>query len=298
MKSMTGFAFIEQVADFFSISIEIKSYNARFLDVSVILPQCAVRCEMQIRELVCASVARGKVEVSIRLTEKSADFSVTADVDVAKKYMTAMHAILDALKVNTLSEENSVSIPFELIIAQEGVLKKEHMQARCSTENFFEIVTPLLQKVLTEFNESRLKEGIHLRQDIVRMIERIENDVRSINEFSETMEMQFKRTLQKRFTELIGSSYDEQRILQEVAVLLVKYTINEELIRLASHLSSLKNEIENNEAPGKKIDFICQEINREINTIGSKNQMIEIAQLVIDAKDALENIREQARNIE
>ena len=112
------------------------------------------------------------------------------------------------------------------------------------------------------------------------------------------MEQTFKDNLRSRFIDLLGDKVDEQRILQETAALLVKYTINEEIVRLNAHLSSLKNEINNNPAPGRKIDFICQEINREINTIGSKNQNLEVGQIVIEAKDALENIREQSRNIE
>ncbi|MBO6100917.1 MAG: DUF1732 domain-containing protein, partial [Spirochaetaceae bacterium] len=102
----------------------------------------------------------------------------------------------------------------------------------------------------------------------------------------------------KRFEEVLGDNVDEQRAMQETAALLVKYTINEEIVRLKSHISALKKEIEDNPAPGRKLDFICQEMNREINTIGSKNQISEVGAAVITAKDALENIREQIRNIE
>jgi uncharacterized protein (TIGR00255 family) len=112
------------------------------------------------------------------------------------------------------------------------------------------------------------------------------------------MERIFKDNIRNRFTELLGNNIDEQRVMQETAALLVKYTINEEIVRLRAHLVSLKKELAENPAPGRKADFICQEINREVNTIGSKNQIFEVGQAVIDAKDALENIREQMRNIE
>jgi uncharacterized protein (TIGR00255 family) len=112
------------------------------------------------------------------------------------------------------------------------------------------------------------------------------------------MDALFKETIAKRFAELLGDAADEQRILTETAAMVVKYTINEEIIRLESHLKALKQEMASEDAPGRKIDFICQEINREINTIGSKNQFVEVGQMVIAAKNALENIREQARNIE
>ena len=104
--------------------------------------------------------------------------------------------------------------------------------------------------------------------------------------------------LKKKFSDLMEHEADQQRVMQETAVLLVKYTINEEIIRAKVHIAALEKEITENETPGRRIDFLCQEINREINTIGSKNQLTEIGQAVISAKDALENIREQAHNIE
>lgn len=112
------------------------------------------------------------------------------------------------------------------------------------------------------------------------------------------MENLFKETIIQKFKELLLEKYDENRVMQEVASLLVKYTINEEIVRLSSHLSAMKNEILMNAQPGKKLDFLCQEINREINTIGSKNQFPEVSEVVITAKDSIENIREQAKNVE
>ena len=112
------------------------------------------------------------------------------------------------------------------------------------------------------------------------------------------MEAMFKENVRTRFAEMLDNQIDEARVLQETASLMVKYTINEELVRLRAHLKSLRKELAENPSPGRKTDFICQEINREVNTIGSKNQMLEIGQSVIEAKDALENVREQLRNIE
>ena len=112
------------------------------------------------------------------------------------------------------------------------------------------------------------------------------------------MEEKFKETITAKFTELLADRVDENRIMTEVAAMLVKYTINEEIIRLQSHLGALRKEFATSATPGKRIDFICQEANREINTIGSKNQFTEIGQMVINAKDALENIREQSKNVE
>ena len=111
------------------------------------------------------------------------------------------------------------------------------------------------------------------------------------------METIFKEQITQKFKEIVADNVDENRILTETASLVVKYTINEEIVRLQSHIKAMQSELEN-PAPGKKIDFICQEMNREINTIGSKNQFSEVGAMVICAKDALENIREQSKNIE
>ena len=112
------------------------------------------------------------------------------------------------------------------------------------------------------------------------------------------MEQKFKESVTQRFNELLNGRVDQNRILEETASLVVKYTINEEIIRLKSHLSALRKELETNPVPGKRLDFICQEANREINTIGSKNQLTEVGAMVVNAKDALENIREQGKNVE
>ena len=130
------------------------------------------------------------------------------------------------------------------------------------------------------------------------MIVILSHSIEEIEKHAARMESIFSATLKRKFTELMEREPDQQRIMQEVAVLLVKYTINEEIIRAKTHIAALQKEIVENQTPGRKIDFLCQEINREINTIGSKNQLAEIGQAVISAKDALENIREQAHNIE
>ena len=112
------------------------------------------------------------------------------------------------------------------------------------------------------------------------------------------MEDIFKEQITAKFKELLEDKIDENRIMAETAAMMIKYTINEEIVRLHSHISAMKSELENNPTPGKKIDFICQEMNREINTIGSKNQFSEVGAMVITAKDSLENIREQSKNVE
>jgi len=288
MKSMTGYAFRETAADDMTVSVEIKSYNSRFLDLSVNQPFWLGRLENRVREFASSRVQRGKVEVTIRVKERNANLQVTADPGAARAYMGAIQEIADALGEGD-------SVPLSLIIAQEGVLKSERV---LDMEEYWKRMEPVLTVAFSEFNRCREAEGKALNVDLEVMIARIEKTADTVSAWIPEMERIFRDNIRTRFTELLGSNVDEQRVMQETAALLVKYTINEEIVRLRAHLASLKKELADNPAPGRKTDFICQEINREVNTIGSKNQILEVGQAVIEAKDALENIREQMRNIE
>lgn len=288
MKSMTGYAYREVSTGDITVSVEIKSYNSRFLDLSVNQPYWLSRLENRVRDYISSRVQRGKVELSLRVKERVSNLQVIADPDAARAYMGAILEISEALG-------HSGDIPLSLITGQEGVLRSERV---LDIESYWKLIEPVLEAAYGDFDASRVVEGKALAKDITAMIGRIEKSASVISGWIPEMERIFKDNIRSRFQEIAGDRLDEQRILQETAALLVKYTINEEIIRLRAHLASLKKEFEENPAPGRKSDFICQEINREVNTIGSKNQILEVGQAVIDAKDALENIREQMRNIE
>jgi uncharacterized protein (TIGR00255 family) len=213
---------------------------------------------------------------------------VFADPDAARAYVGAIGEIADAIG-------HSGEIPLSLIIGQEGVLRSERV---LDIETYWQKIEPVLNGAYADYNETRESEGKALAKDIDVMIGRIEKSADVVSQWIPEMERIFRETIRNRFIEIVGDRVDEQRVMQETAALLVKYTINEEIVRLRAHLSSLRKEIADNPAPGRKTDFICQEINREVNTIGSKNQILEVGKAVIEAKDALENIREQMRNIE
>ena len=140
------------------------------------------------------------------------------------------------------------------------------------------------------------REGENLKADLKQKLAKLEECAVFFEQWQPKMEEIFKQQILSRFNELLGEQVDQNRIMTEVAAMLVKYTINEEIVRLKSHISAMKKEMEQ-PFPGKKLDFICQEMNREINTIGSKNQFAEVGAMVIEAKDSLENIREQSKNI-
>jgi uncharacterized protein (TIGR00255 family) len=295
---MTGYAYKEisgetsanprEGAEERVLSIEIKSYNSRFLDLSVYMPGFLGRIESRVRDAAKDRIQRGKVDINIRIRENSSSMTVSPDINAAKNYHDAIEQIARHLG-------HKDAVPLSLIVAQEGVLRSER---ESDPETYWQWIEPVLTQALTEFDDDRKREGENLTQDILAMTARIEKSLETITSWMPEMEKLFKDNITARFKELLGDAVDEQRVMQETAAMLMKYTINEEAVRLGSHLSALRQEIEHNPAPGKKIDFICQEINREINTIGSKNQILEVGKEVIDAKDALENIREQIRNIE
>ena len=289
MNSMTGYGFKEAIVDNTQISVEIRSVNSRFLDLNINLPPFLNQLEARIRKSVSDKIVRGKVDLSIRVHDMASTATVVADPKAAIMYYEAISSISKALG----KEEKD--IPLGLIINQEGVLNISHQY---DAELYWKKIEGIFNEVLNQFVEDRAREGENLRKDLLSKLDKLDECAAFFKEWQPKMELKFKENITERFNELLGEHADENRIMTETAAMLVKYTINEEIIRLQSHLAALRNEFNNNEAPGKKIDFICQEANREINTIGSKNQFTEVGAMVIKAKDSLENIREQSKNVE
>lgn len=288
MTSMTGYSYIEQNTENAVVSVEIKSVNSRFLDLTVNLPPFLNPLESFFRDLVTKKVVRGKVDVFIRVKETESDVEITADTKAAKAYYDAIKKISDSIGY-------SQEIPIGLIVSQPGVLNSSK---NYDAEKYKEMILPVFNSSLDVFVKDRFREGENLKKDLLEKLVKLEECASFFKEWQPKMEAMFKEQITKKFNELLGDNADENRIMTETAAMLVKYTINEEIVRLSSHLEAMKNEINDNPVPGKKLDFICQEINREINTIGSKNQFTEVGAMVITAKDAIENIREQSKNVE
>lgn len=289
MNSMTGYSYNEELGENYSVSVEIKSVNSRFLDLSINLPSFLGRLESKFKELITSKIQRGKIDVFIRIKENNAPVTISVDEKMAKSYFDAI------LKVANTIGQTEKEIPLSLIISQEGVLTS---QKEIDIDYYWNLILPIFEKAFEDYIADRKREGENLKNDLLFQLDKIQKASEIFSEWQPKMENAFKESILKKFNELLADKVDEQRVMTEVAALMVKYTINEEIVRLKSHINALTKEIEENPIPGKRIDFICQEMNREINTIGSKNQFIEIAQEVINAKDALENIREQSKNIE
>jgi uncharacterized protein (TIGR00255 family) len=285
---MTGYACEELRNDQLSLSVEIKGYNSRFRDLFVNLPPFLSSLEPWIREYISSRFRRGKIEVGIRLKERSADVSVSVNHHAAKVYQEKISALAEELSIN---EKPSLS----LLLGMEGVLEIEKNR---DDEKYRGLIEPLIEKAADKFEAERAREGKHTQDDILSHITALEESAALVASHSPALEASIKDNLRNRFAELLGDQIDESRILSETAVLLMKYTISEELSRLSSHLAEFRAETERNPSPGKKLDFLCQEINREITTIGSKTPILEVSRAVVNMKNALEDIREQLRNIE
>ena len=288
MISMTGYAWRERAGEDISLSVEIKGYNNRFLEIYVNSPPWLSSMEPKIREVLAAMCGRGKVEVTVRLREHNAPVNVSVNTAAARAYHEAICALTAALGIN---EKPGLST----LLGMEGVLEVEKNR---DDKRYWQAIEPVLREASEAFNTERIREGKHTADAVLDLIGRIEQSLETVAAHASALEAQIRENITSRFEELLGDKVDENRVLAETAVLLMKYTIAEEISRLASHLAEFKKEAAENPRPGKKLDFLCQEINREINTIGSKSALVEVSRAVLEMKESLENVREQLRNVE
>ncbi|MDR2398372.1 MAG: YicC family protein [Spirochaetaceae bacterium] len=305
MKSMTGYGYQEAHYPDLAVSVEIKSYNSRFLELLVNLPPAFSALESGIRRYLGERCRRGKVEISLRFRERSAPFSVSVNRAVLHAYQEALEEVAGVFQS---AEKPSLA----LLLSLEGVLEIER---KPDDTDHWTRLEPVLTQAFAQFDAARDREGQRTGEDIRSHLALLEASVARISVYVPALEGSIQENLRNRFTTLLKSSgflFPERegatpsvdgtvwdhRILAETAVLLMKYTISEELSRLGAHLTEFRAELAGNPSPGKKLDFLCQEINREVNTIGSKALVLEVSRAVVTMKEALENIREQLRNIE
>jgi len=289
MKSMTGYGHKEKESQDFSLSIDIKSYNNRFLEIFDNLNDSLKEYEMEINNRIKAICSRGHIEVNVKLKTLRSNQSIKVDEIALKQYKETLDLINKTL-------ETKINVSYSDLCQIDGLISfEENGNSTFTKELFFET----FDEALAIFDKSRKKEGQNTKKDLEAKLFEFSKGLDFIKSMSSKLEDKLKKMLLERFDELLkDNGYDEGRFLQEVATLLMKYTINEEVVRLESHLKEFKRLLKQDGNVGKKFDFICQEINREINTIGSKSNLVEISQTVVTMKDCLENIREQSKNLE
>ncbi len=288
MKSMTGYGWIDFQDQSRQITIELKSYNNRYLDININVPHFLSPLEPELRSYLKEKIARGRVELYIRVKELEEDLEVILDTGVITEYKKALQKISDAAGL----EEKPRLAHFLHLEGIMKVVKKRDM------DEYRSMIFKNIEEVWTQYDEIRTTEGDSTWEDIMSNIDILWKAKKIIKNRENSLEDLIKNNIRERFQQLIDDKIDENRVLAETAILLMKYGIGEELARLSNHLEQFCNTLHRKYPVAKKLDFLCQEMNREINTIGSKSNLLEISQAVIEAKDAVEKIREQLRNVE
>lgn len=292
MNSMTGYGYAEYGCENFILTLEIKSYNNRFLEVSFNAPQALSSFEIEVTDRVKEVCARGHVDVMFKIKTLKQMSVVNVDEDAAALYAQAASRVAQICKAEGLDAGFSLSN----VLDKAGVLNEIRQE---NANTYKDAVDSCLSSALSALAATRSREGDATHADLVKMVEGIEKSLNIVISHVGELEYHLKNGLKKRIEEMLGDKdYDENRVLTEVAVMLMRYTVNEEIIRLGAHIKEFRRLLDLEEPVGKRMDFLCQEMNREINTIGSKSQMISVSLAVVDMKDCLENIREQVRNVE
>ncbi len=293
VKSMTGYGRARETRNGRDITVEVRSVNNRYLDCTVKMPRSFIFAEDAIKALVQKYASRGKVDVFITVESQGADETVVAvNEPLAKHYIDALSR-LRQLGGDVLGGEISVSelarLP-DVLTVTKGEADLETISAD---------LCAVLGQALAAYTAMRETEGRKLAEDIQRRLDTIGAITRLIEERSPQTVAEYRQKLMARMQEVLQSaSIDESRILTEAAIFADKVAVDEETVRLRSHLSQLREMLQSGVPVGRKLDFLIQEINREANTIGSKCSDLQIARDVVDLKAEIEKIREQVQNIE
>ena len=288
MKSMTGFAYREHRDERHKITITLKSYNNRFLDILIYLPSFLNPLEQKIREFLSQRISRGRVELYLKASELNQVAEIGIDPVYVDTYVQALRRLADAAGIRE-------RIRLSHLMRIEGMLQAEQS---LDLDAYWSDLQTLLASVFQEFDALRQAEGEATGKDILELLEKIEADIAKIEAVAPQLAEKIKADLRSRFKDLLSNGIDENRILTETAALLMKSDIHEELVRSRSHLQSFRRILGESGPMGKKLDFICQELNREFNTIGAKNLLVEVDGAIVALKDHVEKIREQLRNVE
>lgn len=289
MKSMTGYGYSSYSSDEFFLEVEIKSYNNRYLDIYHNINSNLSAFESEIDDLIKKSATRGKVDISIKLKTLKNEGDLVVDEDLLKKYNDAFEKI-------SISNNSKITLSSSDYLNIEGLLT---LVQKKDPEYYRDVLFDTLKNALKQFEEAKIREGNATKADLFKLGKEIEESNNKIASLFDGFEDYYAKLLMSKYEELkISDKLDENQFRQEVGSILVKYSINEEQIRLRTHLKEYFRLLDSNESVGKRLDFLMQEMNRETNTTASKSQIADINIETVKMKDAIENIREQIRNIE
>lgn len=291
VRSMTGYGRGEAADEQLSVTVELKSVNHRFFEASVRAPRQFAFLEDKLKAYVQSRVSRGKIDILV-----SCDFSV-ADTDkvevnegFAASYIAALHSLSEKYGIPDDTAVSNVALNPNVFCVTKQKLNEEQV---------WDLVSAAAKDAVDNFIKEREIEGRRLAEDVISRTEVILNMVTMIEERSPQTVAEYRERIEKKMRELLGdTSVDEQRLITETAIFADRIAVNEETVRLRSHIAHFSEMCEAGGVIGKKLDFTVQEMNRETNTIGSKCQDIDISHIVVDIKSEIEKIREQIQNIE
>lgn len=290
MHSMTGYGRCQIERDGRMITVEVKSVNHRFLDTSFRLARHLMFLDDAVRKGVSARLARGHVDVFVNYENHREDArEVRVDTALAAAYQRAMGELSAALGIQAnLSLQEFARMP-DVLTVQESAEDQEAVRAL-----FEEALSGALDALIA----MRAQEGESMKRDILDKITRIESIREAVSVRAPLVVEEYRVRLKERIAAMTEGEIDEARLLTEIAIFADRAAVDEELVRLLSHTSQIRKTVEMEEPVGRKLDFLVQELNREVNTIGSKAMDAEIAQQVVQAKGEIEKLREQVQNIE
>ena len=289
--SMTGYGRASEVRGGQEITVELRSVNARYFEYSSRVPRSCAFLDSRLKTLLNSRVARGKVELSLTLQNvEASDTAVTVDLDLARSYQQAMRDMAE-----TLGVKNDVTVG--LLARFPDVLVTR--QAEVDEEQLWADVSDVAARAVQNFMEMRGIEGEKMLADISSRLDTVEELVGRVEALSAGRAEKYTQRLYERLKVILEDrSIDDARILTEAAIFGDKTAVDEETVRLRSHIAQYREILGSNQPVGRKLDFLTQELNREANTIGSKCQDLEITRIVVEIKAEIEKIREQIQNLE
>ena len=289
--SMTGYGRGQQTMPERDILVEIKSVNHRFFEFSARLPRAYGFLEEKLKNYVQSRVSRGKVDVSVFVVNlDGSNVDVGINTELAKGYINALKKLGEETGIKDDVTLTSISRFSDIFIVR---------RAEEDEDELWEQVKQVTEEAVSNFLAMRAREGEKMKKDLLDRLESIEKSVAIVEQSSERIVEDYRNRLYKKISDVLADKHvDEQRILTEAAIFAEKTAVDEETVRLHSHIAQFRQILEANEPIGRKLDFLVQEMNREANTTGSKIQDIEVTKVVVSIKSDIEKIREQIQNIE
>ena len=291
VRSMTGFGRAKNQINGFDVTVEIKSVNHRYFEFSLRIPRSYNFLEEKIKNFLSQKISRGKVEVSILIDDLNQNSTVVEiNREYADAYIKALADLSKQYKIKNDLKVSTLALNSEMFKVRRVAVEDEVIEAA---------IMPVLEEAVENFISMRSVEGERLLKDVISRTESILSKVGFVEARSPETVTAYKEKITQKIKEMLSdNTVDEQRVLTEVAIFADKVAVAEETVRLRSHIKQFNSLLLSDEAVGRKLDFIVQEMNREANTIGSKAQDIEIAHTVVDIKSEIEKIREQIQNME